>query len=83
MEEARRKSRETEDGWTEGLALRAAMYPFSLGPVGMFILGVAGWSVRQVHLHIVRHFFQKVGGDEATVAIDFTLQREERSVQWG
>ena len=82
----RRKSRErTEDGWTQGLALRAAMmmYPFALwdvgggrvggGPAGRLFLGVVGRSIGQIHLHVVRHFFQEVRGDQTAVAVHLTL----------
>lgn len=82
----RRKSRGegTKDGWTQGLALRAAMmmYPFSLwhvcsgvyrGPIGGFFLGVVGRGVGQIDLHVIRHFFQEVRGHQATMAIELTL----------
>ncbi len=87
----RRKSRErTEDGWTQGLALRAAMmmYPFALwdgggrvgrGTVGRFFLGVVGRRIGQIHLHVIRHFFQEVRGNQTTVAVDLTLWTEMRS----
>lgn len=86
----RRKSRErTEDGWTQGLALRAAMmmYPFALwdvgggvgrGPVGRLFLGVVGRSIGQIHLHVIRHFFQEVRGNQTAVAVDLTLRTETR-----
>jgi len=91
-EEARdgNQERGREDGWTQGLALRAAMmmYPFSLcyaggrvgrGPVGRLFLGVVGWGISQIHFHIIRHFFQEVRGNQTTMAVDLTLWTET----WG
>lgn len=39
--------------------LRGLAYPFGLGAHG-WLLGVVGWSIRKVDLHIIRHFFQEV-----------------------
>lgn len=60
------------------------MYPFGLwdggrvsrGPVSRLLLGEVGRSICQIHLHIIRHFFQKVRGNKTTVAVDFTLWME-------
>lgn len=58
------------------------MYPFSLwysggrvgvGAVGGPFLGVLGWCIGQIHLHVVRHFFQKVRGNQSAVAVEFPL----------
>lgn len=88
VEEARDENQErTEDVWTQGLALRAAMmmYPFALWdggdgvgrrPVGGLFLGVVGWSISQINLHVIRHFFQEVRGNQTAVAIDLTLWKE-------
>ena len=92
-----RRATQTEDGWTQGLALTAAVgggggggvYPFGLGLWRQFHLRLglrpaARRRVRQVDLHVVRHFFEKVGGDKAPVAIDLTLEGGgQRGVQTG
>lgn len=62
------------------------MYPFGLGlcrcrrwgrrfRLRLGLRPAARGRVRQVDLHVVRHFFEKVGGDQAPVAVDLTLQR--------
>lgn len=39
---------------------------------------VAGWRVSQVHLHVVRHFFQKVGRNQTSLAIHLALSEAVR-----
>lgn len=60
------------------------MYPFALrdggGGVGGetaggLFRGVVRWGVGQIHLHVVRHFFQEVRGDQTAVAVHFALRR--------
>lgn len=52
--------------------LRGLAYPFGLGAHG-WVVGVVGRSIRKVDLHIVRHFFQEVGGHEAFLPIQLSL----------
>lgn len=59
------------------------MYPFALwnggvgrvgrGAVARLLRGVVARSVSQIHLYVIRHFFQEVRGNQTTVAIDLTL----------
>ena len=74
---------------TKGLALTAAammMYPFALrdggggggGAVGGLLLGRVGGGVGQVHLHVIRHFFQEVRGNQSAMAVHLPLRSSRR-----
>ena len=55
-----------------GLVLRC-VYPFGLNPRRV-VGGVAGWRVGEENLHVVRHFFKKVGRNESLVSVELALR---------
>lgn len=54
------------------------MYPFVLCP-GRVVLGVTARGVGEVNLHVIRHFFKKVGGDQTLVSIELPLNGKQRT----
>lgn len=56
-----------------GLVLRGSMYPFGLDPCWS-VLDIAGRRVSEINLYIIRHFFEKVGRNQALVPVQLTLQ---------
>jgi hypothetical protein len=60
----------------QGQRLRGSAYPFGLGAHGR-VLGVVGWRIGKVDLHVVRHFFQKVRGYQAFLPIQFPLKTRQ------
>lgn len=61
-----------KEGKRQAGRLRGLAYPFGLGAHG-WVMGVVGWSIRKVDLHIVRHFLQEVGGHKAFLPIQLSL----------
>jgi len=53
------------------------IYPFVLCP-GRVVLGVTARGVCEVNLHVIRHFFKKIGGDQTLVSIELPLKMENR-----
>lgn len=60
------------EGSRQAGRLRGMAYPFGLGAHG-WVMGVVGRSIGKVDLHIIRHFFQKVGRHEAFLSIQLSL----------
>lgn len=59
------------------------VYPFGLWArcryqIGL-VLTVVGGSVRQIDLHVIRHFFEKIGWNQATMSIKLTLKDKKQN----